>query len=63
LIAEAFDGELRCDRVHFGSVINDGAWDYVEVSGTVMIEMRNVPVELAVQIGRLLKWASNLHAD
>jgi hypothetical protein len=60
LIAEAFDCELRRERVHFGNVITDGAWGYVEVSGTVMMEMRNVPMELAVQIGELLKEASNL---
>jgi hypothetical protein len=29
LIAEAFDGELRGDRVHFGSAFNDGPWGHV----------------------------------
>ena len=64
LIAEAFDGELRGERVRIGSTLDDGYWGHVDVSGngTVVIEMRNVPVELAVQIGRLLTDAPHLRA-
>lgn len=41
----------RRERARFGSTLNDGAWGHVDVSGngTVMIEMRDVPVELAVR--------------
>jgi hypothetical protein len=61
LITETFDGEPSRKKVRFGSIINDGYWGHVDVSGTVMIEMRNVPVGLAVQIGELLRDAPNLH--
>ena len=54
------DGDIRDERVRFGNAANDSAWGHSEVNGTAMIEMRNVPVELAVQIGRLLMGAPNL---
>ena len=65
LIVEAFpyaqphrDGE----RVRFGSVSNSTPWGDVNLScnGTMTIEARGVPVELAVQIGQLLREESNL---
>ena len=59
VIAEAFDGDIRNDSsgVRFNSILNGGPWGHVDVSGngTVMIEIRNLPVRLAVQIGNLLK--------
>jgi hypothetical protein len=67
LIVEAFPyAELHRDgeRVRFGSVSNGTPWGDVNLSGngTVTIEARSVPVELAVQIGELLKEAANLGA-
>ena len=65
LIVEAFpyaephrDGE----RVRFGSVSNGTSWGDVNLSGngTVTIEARSVPIELAVQVGELLREASEL---
>jgi hypothetical protein len=59
VIAEAFEGEIRNDNsgVRFSRILNDGPWGHIDVSGngTVMIEIRDLPVDLAVQIGHLLK--------
>jgi hypothetical protein len=57
LIAEAFGGEIRNDNSGVRFSRNDGPWGHIDVSGngTVMIEIRNLPVNLAVQIGHLLK--------
>lgn len=61
-MAEAYDGKLSRETVRSESSINDSYWRHVEQSGTLKIEIRNVPVELSVQIGELQKEASSLGA-
>jgi len=57
LLAEAFGGEVRQggERIRFDGALTDNTWGNVQVNtGTVTIEIHNVPVPLAEKIGALI---------